>query len=130
MIIPPGSEVYIQMPRDVVYKGTLQLPSRTHSPTVENLSEDHVLVRGPNMFNLIAGLRSYVNNHNNRIQGYYCYIKFRNDTVLKATLVPDSGQNTPNVPNRVFVRLPIPGSPVFTGVLSRNVVFFPYWLLV
>ena len=124
----PQSEAFIQMPNDVVFKGLLRPAPRREAQNQVNLQEDHVLVLGPYERNLIAILVPYPNNRNPNVEGHYCFVKAENGTIFEARLEPYLNEPIPNVPNRVIVRLPIRGNPIFTGVLYRNEGFLPSWL--
>ena len=115
------------MPGDSVFSGVLR-PPVGRLPRPENLSIDQVLLRGPNNYNLMTNIRSYVNNQNYLVRGYRCFIKTTDGTIFRADLEPYENQE--NVPNRVFVRLPIEGNSLFTGVLRNSDGFLPGWLRV
>ena len=52
----------------------------------------------------------------------------QNDTIFKAHLEPYNVEHLQSVPNRVFVRLPIHGYPVYSGALHINDDFEPNWI--
>ena len=68
------------------------------------------------------------NYHNNYIREYRCFIKTPDDIIFVAVLEPYHNENLSHVPNRVFVRLPIRGYPVYTGILHINNDFEPTWI--
>ena len=116
------------MPGDVVYEGFLGPPPSTHRSTPENLSMNQVLLQGRNNNILLSGLHFAGNHRHANIQEYRCFIKTTDGTIYKADLEPYHSENLTHVSNRVFVRLPIPGHPVYTGVLNINVGYEPIWL--
>ena len=128
LTIPPQSRVFIQMPGDVVYTGILEPPHRGPTPTPENLSINHVLLRGYYENILTTSVFFSANHQNNYIREYSCFIKTRNDTIFKTHLEPYNVEHLQSVLNRVFVRLPIHGYPVYTGALQINNDFEPNWL--
>ena len=77
---------------------------------------------------LQSGVHFTGNYRHANIQEYRCFIKTTNGTIYKADLEPYQTDYLPTVPNRVFVRLPIQGFPIYTGVLNVNVGYEPIWL--
>ena len=126
--IPQHSRVFIQMPGDAVYSGILKYSPSGNTPTPESLSINQVLMRGRNRNILMTGVHFSGNHQDNYLREYRCFIKTTQGTIYKADLERYRSEYLPNVPNRVFVRLPIQGYPVYTGVLHINDGFQPMWL--
>ena len=126
--IPPQSRVFIQMPGDVVYEGILEPPPRGPTPTPENLSINHVLMRGSNSTILMTSVFFSRNYFHKYIRDYRCFIKTTDGTVFTAGLNRYHREYVQTVPNRIFVRLPIRGYPVYTGELHINDGYEPVWL--
>ena len=129
--IPPGSEIYLRMPDDLVHKGILTPPLQGQPPGLKSLTVDQALVKGPNNHILIASLQFNAFYHNNYYRECNCYIKTSNNTIFAAKLEPYNYQQVPNVPNRIFVRIQGYNNPLFTGSLQRNTgytSYLPVWL--
>ena len=126
--ILPGSEIYIRLPDDLVHKGILIPPPEGGPPSVENLSKDQALLLEYNNNNLIGNLEFYAYYRNQYYRDIYCYIKTSNNTIFAAKLEPYDYQKIPNVPSRIFVRIPSYNNPLFTGSLQPNPGYLPAWL--
>ena len=129
--VPPGSKVYIEMYNVEVYKGILRAlgtlpPPFWINPNFPSVSTQRVFLQVPDDNHLVAKIAPFRRFNNHPVfSKHVCYIKTSNNIIFKAELEPYHNQHFPNTRSRIFVQIPMPNNPIYTGVLQRSPSYVP-----